>query len=114
MYGRPATAPGASPQLAVTSNVPASGSRSSSPGSVTPWVVLGLAVLFFIWTLVEHHVSRVRDAVSPQAIGINVRNIAVILLPVIIGVNVLKIAAAKYKAWSLPGADTAVAIIGNV
>lgn len=114
MYGRPATAAGASPQIAVTPNAPASSSRSSSSSTVTPWVVLGLAVLFFIWTLIEHHSPRVRNAVSPQAIGLNVRNIAVILLPVIIGVNVLKIAVAKYKAWSLPGADTAVAIIGNV
>jgi hypothetical protein len=114
MFGRPATAMGASPQLAVTPAGPAQGSGSSSSGSVTPWVVLGLAVLFFIWTVVEHHSERVRNAVSPQAIGLNVRNIAVILLPVIIGVNVLKIAVAKYKAWGLPGGDTAVAIIGNV
>jgi len=115
VYGRPATVAGSSPQIAsVPTQSAQSTPRSSGPVQSVPWVLVGLVVLFFVWAMVEHHHARLRDELKPQAIAINLRNLAVIMLPVVIGINVLKIAAAKWKAAGLPAGDLVVALLGNL
>lgn len=108
-YAAPAPASGPLPN-----NAAGAGAGNSSSANATPWVLLGLLVAFLAWAVLEHHYSRLRDAVRPQAIGLNLRNMAVLLLGVVVGVNALKIAAAKYQAVGGPGAATITNIIGNV
>lgn len=75
------------------------------------FLALGL-VLYFVWALVEQH-ERVRNAVRPQNVGLNLRNIAVILLTVVLGLNLLKVITAKLCAWGVPGAKWAVVLVGG-
>jgi hypothetical protein len=107
MYGRESTKPVASSQIAPTPS-PASGAQLISRASGDPeqtaqvWFPYALAiavVLYFVWAIVEQH-QRVKSALKPQAIGINLRNLAVMLTTVILGLNIFKIAAVKYSAFT--------------
>jgi hypothetical protein len=120
-YGSPAASVKSQPQLAPTppsfaSQVGAAGRLASSQAQRAAWAIpLALAtllILWLVWAVVELH-PRLRDRLRPANVALNFRYIAVTLATVVIGINLLKVAAAKYKAWGLPGGDTIVALIGN-
>jgi len=83
--------------------------------AATPWVLLGLVILFIAWALIEMK-QRVRDQVNPRNIALNVRNLAAILLPVIVGLALLKIALAKLMAWfgDVPVLGTGLAVLTRI
>lgn len=89
-------------------------SSNGSANTIAPvlmfFILLGLYV---VWALVERH-EKVQQSVQPHAMGINVRNLLVIVLPVILMIPLLKIAAGKWKAMGLPGGDTAAAYFGSL
>lgn len=88
------------------------GSKSSGFLGLGPTIILvGILILYFTWSLVERH-ERVRDAVQPKAVALNLRNLAAIMLPVLLGIPLLKVAAAKYKAIGGPGGDSIVVYLG--
>lgn len=61
-------------------------------------IALGLSIaLYFVWAILEQH-QRIKAALEPRSIGLNIRNIAVILATVVLGLNVFKIGAVKYSA----------------
>jgi hypothetical protein len=74
-----------------------SGSADTTAIRLFPFALLGSVALYFIWAILEQH-QRVKSAIEPRSIGINLRNIAVILATVILGLNLFKIAAVKYSA----------------
>lgn len=93
---------------------PSSGGSSSTANSLAPaMLVIAFGILYLLWAVVERH-EKVRETVQPHALALNARNLIAILLPVVFGIPLLKIAAAKYKAWGLPGGDTIVAYMGSV
>ena len=59
-------------------------------------LAVGLA-LYFVWALVEQH-EKFREAIRPARIGINLRNIGVILATVLLGVPLVRIGAIKLAA----------------
>jgi thiosulfate reductase cytochrome b subunit len=63
-----------------------------------PFFLVVLVLLYVSYALLEQH-ERLRSALKPENIAVNLRNIVVMLLTVILGINVLKIAAAKCVAW---------------
>jgi hypothetical protein len=105
MYGREATVTTNRSQVAPAPTAPPTQSggqriKSSEQQTANAWFPLFLAItvaLYFVWALLEQH-QRVKAAIQPKAIGINLRNLAVILGTVILGLNVFKIAAVKYSA----------------
>jgi hypothetical protein len=118
MYGRPGApaaqiAPGGSFQAQANAGKRyGSAAQASGPAKWFPvWLAIGLA-LYFVWAVLEQH-ERIRSAVKPQNIGVNLRNLAVILVTVVLGLNLLKILAAKLCAWGVPGADTVVMLVGG-
>lgn len=62
-----------------------------------PFVLIAAVVLYIVYALLEQH-EKLKSAIEPKAIGINFRNIAVMLVTVILGLNIFKIAAVKYSA----------------
>ncbi|SRR5258708_28237624 len=76
---------------------------------------IGLVIalgLYFVWAMLEQH-EKIRTAVKPQAIGLNLRNIAVIIVTVILGLNLAKIVVGKLSAWGIPGAGFAKMLVGG-
>lgn len=63
-----------------------------------PFFLVALVLLYLVYALLEQH-QKIRSALNPSAIAVNLRNIVIMLLTVILGINVLKIAAAKAVAW---------------
>jgi hypothetical protein len=76
------------------------------------FVLGGAIVLYLVYAVLERH-ERLRDAVKGQNVLINLRNIAVILTTVVVGINLLKVLAAKLVAWKVPGAVHFAHIVGN-
>jgi hypothetical protein len=64
----------------------------------TPWVLLALLLLWVGWALVERH-QKVRNLVQPKAIGLNLRNLAAIILPVILALSLLRLALVKLNVF---------------
>lgn len=114
-YGRTNVGgPSAAVAPGFASTAPAAPRPSSGTSSLAPAIlVVVFGVLYLIWAVVERH-EKVQTVVQPHAVALNARNLIAILLPVVFGVPLLKIAAAKYKAWGLPGGDTIVAYMGSV
>lgn len=65
----------------------------------TPWVLVTLLGLYVVWSLVERH-QRVRSLVQPKNLAINLRNLFAIVLPVILGLALLRILLVKLKVWT--------------
>ena len=83
--------------------------QAGIPNSVGTWFPIGLVLalaLYFVWALVEQH-QKVKSAIRPANVGINLRNIAVITITVVLMLNVFKIVSAKFVAWGVPGARSA-------
>ena len=74
--------------------------KSSDKGAVVmlPIVLIIAVALYFVWALLEQH-EKIKTALEPKAIGINLRNLAVIMVTVILGLNLFKIFAAKLSAF---------------
>lgn len=107
MIGRSTTG-GASaavlPGTGAGTNAYSAPSSSGQFGIATVVLLIIFGVLYVVWALVERH-ERVSKAIEPKALALNLRNLAAILLPVVFGIPLLKVGAAKYKAWGLPYGD---------
>jgi glucan phosphoethanolaminetransferase (alkaline phosphatase superfamily) len=85
--------------------VPQGPARGSAPapaqstGSLVWWLVL--AGLYVLWAYLHEH-ERVREAVKPENIKVNLHNLFVIVLSVLVAMPLLKIATAKFAVW-FPG-----------
>lgn len=79
----------------------ASGVQASAEAAKdwTPWVMLALLGLYVLWTVVERH-QRVRGLIQPKNLALNLRNLAAIILPVILGLALLRILLVKVKVWT--------------
>jgi len=102
MYGRSTTAnnqPAPSPRNVLNrAPQPSSSSRQGgSSGGLLPWLLVGAVVFYFGWALLEQH-EKLKTAIQPKNIGVSIRNGAVILATVFIGVPLVKIGVAKYSA----------------
>jgi len=84
------------------------GSRGASDAASTlmlPFVLIIAVALYFVWALLEQH-EKIKTAVEPKAIGINLRNLLVIMVTVVLGLNLFKILAVKisvFLAWATKG-----------
>jgi hypothetical protein len=106
VIGSPAATAGAASSgggsnVQIPGTVPAAPARGSqgnagSSGSVVWW--LALVGLYILWALLHSH-QRVREAVKPENVRVNAHNIAVIVLAVLIGIPILKVALAKVSVW---------------
>lgn len=101
-------APGNAP-MSSSSSSSSGGGKANSLGTIIMLLIIG--GLYLVWALVERH-ERVQNAIQPKALALNARNLVAILLPVVFGIPLLKIGAAKYKALGGPGGDTIVAYLG--
>ena len=66
--------------------------------TLTPWALLGLLIVYVVWAVLEQH-QRIKAQIRPSNIAMNLRNLAAIILPVILGIALLKVALAKLHAW---------------
>ncbi len=108
MYGRETKNSGAkNPQIQPTpSNTTprvggGAGSRSQSDAAATlmlPFVLIIAVALYFVWALLEQH-QKIKTALEPKAIGINLRNLVVIMVTVVLGLNLFKILAVKISLF---------------
>ncbi len=108
MYGRETKNSGAkNPQIQPTpSNTTprvggGAGSRSQSDAAATlmlPFVLIIAVALYFVWALLEQH-QKIKTALEPKAIGINLRNLLVIMVTVVLGLNLFKILAVKISLF---------------
>ncbi len=108
MYGRETKTSGVKTsqvQTAPTQSAPkvGSGGRSSSTAdqqavSWFPFVLIVAVALYFVWALLEQH-QKIKTALEPKAIGINLRNLLVIMTTVVLGLNLFKIAAVKISVF---------------
>jgi hypothetical protein len=72
-------------------------SRGDTDAQATLWTPRALLVavaLYFVWALLEQH-QKIKTAIEPKAIGINLRNLLVIMVTVVLGLNLFKVAAVK-------------------
>ena len=102
MYGRESTRSTinrnqVAPTPSQARNLASSGDADSTAVRWFPLTLLLAVALYFVWAIAEQH-QRIKTAIEPKAIGVNFRNIAVILATVILGLNLFKIAAVKYSA----------------
>jgi hypothetical protein len=81
----------------------------------TPWVLLTLLGLYLVWSLVERH-QRVRGLIQPKNLALNLRNLAAIVLPVILGLALLRLLLVKLKVWTsgIPGVSDLVGSLIHV
>jgi len=108
MYGRETKNSGAkNPQIQLTprNTTPrvggGAGSRSQSDAAATlmlPFVLIIAVALYFVWALLEQH-QKIKTALEPKAIGINLRNLLVIMVTVVLGLNLFKILAVKISLF---------------
>jgi uncharacterized protein YacL len=75
-----------------------------------PWVIVSFVVLYLVWAMVEQH-ERVRNAIEPSNVAINVRNLAFVAFTAILGIVILKVAFTKLTAWNVPGAAQVLQVI---
>lgn len=103
MIGSPAsTAPAPAFQQAsgASGSTPAGPARGGGAGpqtgSLVWWIVLG--GLFVLWAVVHQH-EKVREAIKPGNVAVNLHNILLIVLATVVGINFVKIALAKTAVW---------------
>jgi len=81
-----------------SANVKPSGKASEADAiSALPFWLIGGVALYFLWAIIEQH-QRVKSAIQPKQIGINLRNLLVIMVTVVLGLNLFKVGAAKLSA----------------
>ena len=89
--------------LAVPGTASSATMQNESRINATPWILVGLVVLYLVWSSIERHES-VEASVEPKNIEHNLRNIGFVLLTVLVGFGFLKVLLAKLAAWHVPGA----------
>lgn len=99
MYGRDTATSGAkTAQIAPTPPIAASrpSAKKSTDQSMAmyPWVLVIGVALYFVWAILEQH-EKLKNAIQPKQIGINLRNLLVIMVTVVLGLNLFKIGAVK-------------------
>ena len=87
-------------------------SDASKRSFAFPFVLAGLVGLYLVYAVLERH-EKISGAIKPSNMAINLRNIAVILVPVVLGLNVLKILGAKLVAWGVPGSRYFLQIVAG-
>ena len=73
----------------------------ASKGGLAKWFPFALVILvllYAVYALLEQG-EKLRSAIRPENIAVNLRNIVVMLATVVLGINFLKIAAAKLSIW---------------
>ena len=71
-------------------------SANDQAAAWTPWVLIGFLVLWVAWAVVERH-QKIRAQVQPKNIAINLRNLVAIVVPVILGLALLRVGLVKSK-----------------
>lgn len=66
--------------------------------SWTPWILVALLTLWVVWSLIEQH-QKVKGLIQPKNIALNLRNLVAIILPVILGLALLRILLVKVNVW---------------
>lgn len=97
MYGRDTATSGVkTAQIAPTPPVAANVKQRSQGGeqAMFPFALVVLVALYFVWAILEQH-ERFKSAIQPKQIGINLRNLLVIMVTVVLGLNLFKIGAVK-------------------
>ncbi len=99
MYGRDTATSGAkTAQIAPVPNAASTpkGKTKSSASSegMFPFVLVAGVALYFVWAILEQH-EKLKSAIQPKQIGINLRNLLVIMVTVVLGLNLFKIGAVK-------------------
>lgn len=86
--------------VATDGRISASQVRAGQQSAIdwSPWLVVVLVGLWYLWSVVEQH-KKVQAAVQPKNVAINIRNLGAILLPVILGYALLRIALVKLQIW---------------
>lgn len=74
-------------------------SSQESAKDYTPWVIVTLIGLYVVWSLIERH-QRVRGLIQPKNLALNLRNLAAIVLPVVLGLALLRVLLVKLKIWT--------------
>ena len=74
--------------------------------------LLGFVALYIIWALVAKH-ERVRKALEPANLEINLYNLFVIWFVVILTVPFSKVLVTKMVGWGIPGAKWLLGVVGN-
>lgn len=103
MYGRDTAVSGAkTAQIAPTPPVVGGVANKNAKGdgssvAMYPFVLAAGVVLYFVWAILEQH-QRIRNAIQPKQIGINLRNLLVIMVTVVLGLNLFKVLAVKLSA----------------
>lgn len=92
----PAPTPVASDGRLSASRIKAS---QQSAKDYTPWILVSLLLLYIAWALIERH-QRVRSLIQPKNLAVNLRNLLAIILPVILGLALLRILLVKLKVWT--------------
>lgn len=87
-------------------------SEQSKRSFTFPFVLAGLVTLYFVYAIVERH-EKLSGALKPANVAINFRNIVVLLIPIVLGLNLLKILGAKLVAWGIPGARYFLQIVAG-
>ena len=106
MYGRETKSSGRKTnQIAPTPTTTAPKAQSTSRGDTDaqaaiwyPWVLIAAVALYFVWAVLEQH-QKIRTALEPKAIGINLRNLLVIMVTVVLGLNLFKVGAVKLSVF---------------
>lgn len=111
--------PGANTAAAPTASVPSvspsamQNASQSTAQKFVPWLLFALGVLYFAWAWLEEH-EKIKAAVQPGNIKLNIMNLAKIALSVIVAIGFLKIGLAKLAAWGIPGAAFVLRVVSIV
>lgn len=81
----------------------------------TPWILVTLLGLYVVWALVERH-QKVRGLIQPKNLALNLRNLVAILIPVVLGLSLIRIFLVKLNVWvsGIPGVSNLVSSLIHV
>lgn len=114
MIGTPkkTAAHGASMPIPSAAAASAAASRDGAHPLTTAFILAGLVVLYLVYAVLERH-EKLAGAIKGQNMALNLRNLAVMLATVVIGINLLKVLGVKLVAWGIPGAKHFLSFVGN-
>ena len=102
MYGstRQATQPAPPPRPSNGAQTPQpriGQTRAGETDLALPLIFAGAILLYLVYAVVEQH-EKLKSAIRPANVGVNVRNIVVMLATVILGIPLAKVGAVKLNA----------------